>query len=418
MRTERPVLVALAILLLSGCSGPAVAPDLQPQAPADRAWTTLDSTLKCSYFCEPSVAVDAGGLILARSEGRMALSADDGRTWSPRDPPPVSQAAPPGAFQNDGLVQAGPDGRFYFSALITVYNAELQAILLDGLQVASSGDAGETWDADVYLSVATTPRSPGLGADRQWLTFGAPGEVYLSYQQVPALLVYHPVLSPAAFLLPSPPGDLMVAASADGGRTFSEFRNAVPPDQEGETQIIGAGAVSGGRLFVPYLRFGARDEAAVAVSDNGGASFRAVPVGPPGDFFPRLAAAADGTLHMAWKTVEDDVVVASSADGGEIWTPATAWSAGNATSSPWMSVDAEGALDVVWLEALGGGSYRLMYRHGAAQAPGDATELARLEAPDTVRAYTDYVHFDRLPDGRIAVIHGDIGTGKAFLIVG
>src|SRR5688572_16907556 len=223
---------ALLVLLLSGClgSGPTGNDDSGdggstgkdpdgdgplPIGGAARNWTTVELPLGCAYFCEPTVAIDAGGAILVRS-GQMAISLDGGASFEPRSPPPLPQAAPPGSFQNDGLVQAGPDGRFYFSALITYYSPELQSIVLDGLQVASSADDAVTWDVDTYLSAATTPQSTGLGADRQWLTFGGPGEVYLGYQQVRAALVYHPTLADPASRVPPPPGEIQVAASQDG----------------------------------------------------------------------------------------------------------------------------------------------------------------------------------------------------------
>src|SRR5688572_11557020 len=132
--------LGMAVVLasaLAGCQDDA--PTSLPAAePAKRTWQQLDVPLGCSAFCEPNLAVDAQGRILAWSEGQLALSPDGGRTWETRQQPPPPLQAPPGAYQNDALVQAGPDGRFYFSALLTYFVPLVAggALVLDGIQVA------------------------------------------------------------------------------------------------------------------------------------------------------------------------------------------------------------------------------------------------------------------------------------------
>lgn len=368
------------------------------------AWSILELPLTCRFFCEPSVAIQANGDTLVRSDGGLAFAGNGLASFSPRSPPPVPLAAAPGSFQNDGIVQAGPDGRFYFCALITLYEPTTRSLLLDGIQVASSTDGGATWDRDAFLSVATTPTHAALGADRQWLTFGKPGELYLSYQQIPAVFSNDPALRGRE---PAPPGALRMAFSSDGGRTFGDFVEA--SGEEG-FHILGAGAVdAGGRLYVPY---NARTGTVVAFSDDHGATFRrAQPSTAAADFFPHLAVLADGTVVAAWKDAQGQVSTAASHDRGEHWDPPAAWGR-NATGSPWLVPHPVG-FAVAWLEARGDGQFQVQ-----AAWPGHApTRTANLTAPDTARAYTDYVSAAALPGGGLAVVYGDTGAGRALLAV-
>jgi hypothetical protein len=404
----RSLPLAAALLLLAGCAAPTVQPGTAAGAPPP--WTILPLGAPCPYFCEPSLAALPDGSVAVLSNGALSLAPRVDAAFAPRELPKVPREAFPGSFQNDGLVQAGPDGRLYFSALLTYYDPQTQSLLLDGLQVASSADGGKSWDRDAYLGAATTPTHPGLGADRQWLTFGKPGEVYLSYQQVGAVLTYGP-LAPAQPYLPAPPGSMRVAASSDGGATFTDFREASAGERS--YRIIGAGATdAGGRLAVPY---NTGDGPKAALSDDHGATFRQVAIAGGGaDFFPRLETLADGSWAATWKSNDERVLASVSADRGEHWSAPTEWGA-NATSSPWL-VALPGGFGIAWLTVRGEGAYTVM----AGREQGGARSVwavANLTAPKGARSYTDFVHAAALPDGRMAILFADTKERHAFLAV-
>lgn len=388
------LLVVTTLLLAAGCTAPDAA---SPTPPVVRPPTLLvDTQLGCARFCEPSIAALPDGRLLVLADA-LGFQASPGAPFQVRPTPPMPLEAPPSAFQNDAIVQAG-HGRFYYCALITAFDPVTLSLVMDGIQVAWTDDDAQTWHT-TYLSVATTPTHSALGADRQWLTFGEAQDVYVSYQQITAVLSFGPLRGP--LFAAKPPGSVRVAASRDGGQSFGDFQEAAAP---GDSYILGAGTTLGQRLFVPY---NSAHGVKVAISDDHGATFRQVlaAAGTP-DFFPRLEALANGSLALAWKD-GSDLRTAWSRDGSSWSAPAT-WDT-NVTSSPWL-VPSQDSWAVAWLHADGHGAYGLMLGRDAM-----SVRLANLTAPDSPRAYTDYVMAAALPGGRVAVVGADTQAGAAYV---
>lgn len=173
---------------------------------------------------------------------------------------------------------------------------------------------------------------------------------------------------------PTPP-DLRVAISADGGRTFSYPTIAVSSS--------GVGVVWG---------------------------------------FPALAEACDHVLHAAWVTPLEsglqDVVVASSSDGGATWGAPVSWSGPDTlTAGPGIAAG-DGVLNVAWYRVTAPGqSSSLIFARG--RPDGSSVErtvvvdgiVARPSTPaPRNEANTDFAAFALLPDGRAAIVWSDNGV--------
>lgn len=401
----------LVMLLASGCIGNPVSSPLPVIANTlVSEWTITDTELSCDYFCEPTIATDDAGTVFLLSERRLIAGPING-PFEPRTLPPVPSEAVPDSFQNDALLQVHAD-RLYLSALITHYSSDLQTLVLEGIQVASSNDGGKSWPHDTFVWLGSNPTTPALGSDRQWLTFDAADDVmYLSYQQAHAILGFDAPLGGVLEMLPKPEGNIQVATSLDRGGTFGNFVNAVGETERNSIQIVGLGESVDGRLFVPYYSYAQPPSSMVAISDDEGASFRQLQVGPVGDFFPRLLHAEDGLYYLA-KSPDGILGMSRSTDGGETWTSSPQWEAAGVRASPWAERQVGLGLHVAWLEQANGTSYQLLYRNGTLDSPGRVEVIANLTAPDSARTYTDFLHFTLSPGGQPMIVYGDMKDGK------
>lgn len=404
------LLVALLIApaLMAGCASEApgiVIGEAQP--PVLPTYASAETGLpECGGFCEPSIAVSADGVIAALARGTIAVSQDEGATFELRTVPPVPERAVPGAFQNDELVQYAPDGRLYYSALLTNYDFVTQSIVLDGVQVASSPDDGTTWDVNTLLSLATTPMENAVGADRQWLAFGK-DEVYLTYHEVSPILNY---ATGTMVMLPVE-DNIVVARSTDGGRTFSPFTRVFTGDDASDSFIGGRPVVDdAGRLMLAAFRYdGQGGSLWFVTSDDDGRTFTYEQIASTGDMFPTVAVQG-AQVVVAYKNMDGRIVLMQSLDGGATWDEGIGWTEATETavSSPWVEPRENGDLDVVWIQELDEGAYALRHTRGAQiTAETRAVVAPRFEGSPGIRANTDFAHFAHLPDGRIATIYGD-----------
>lgn len=300
-------LVVLA-LLVAGCAAP---PQIQPPAPAQSLGTPLPNALLVHAGCgkygcfEPSlVFLPTGEALLVNSfAGPVWALATTGNATSLGAVPLPAGAFPVGATGApiaDGLLQQGPDGRTYYTAL---HGQGLAAALYghNAVQVASSPNGGRTWDRNLLLPVEG-PNFMGPGSDRQWLAFGPAPELYLSLTTVGTVT--------------------RVAHSADGGLTWSPFVLV-----EAGQPMVGFGPAGPGVVLPDGSFCLARSSGLtsgtlrVACSRDHGASFQMTEADPRGGaFMPATAATPDGALHVAW-LVGGEARLTTSVDGGRSWQP-------------------------------------------------------------------------------------------------
>lgn len=405
MPSPKPTLTLALAALLAGCLSGTPAADVGTvDAPPEGA-RLVDTTAGCAWFCEPSVAVDGEGRWFVLGDA-LRVSEDEGTTWGEAGVPPVPR---PNAFQTDGLIQAAPDGTLWYSALVASCPLAVSCnpFVLYGVQVARATapvPTPEDWES-VFLSAPTHPR--GVGADRQWLSFGPDGLVCVSFQHVGAAFLSAPVPLPR----PSQ-SDLRVSCAKDPG-AFPDFVSAV----DGQPVSIINGRPSfdaSGAMFIPHFRYDGGARLEVSVSTDGGRTFEARGVGGVGAWFPALAVSPDGTLHVAWN---DDGTLrhASSADQGASWSEPEALTLPKerVVSSPWLEAG-PGGVTVAWFTQEGSEeTNRLEAWRGGAR-----TVLASgLENGAYRYAGTDFAHFALDASGRALVLVPDLGAEETRLAV-
>lgn len=412
--------LVLAVLLvtsgMAGCIGgdDAASPSEASSSPSPNASLALDDAVtamdECTFACfEPTVAVDPEGRIFVAEGAAMnrsgdtqfrgpagaglVRSTDGGATFEPLGVPQIPGNALPETVQGDSLVQVGPDGSLYFSALLG--NGLDPATVLYGIQVARSDDGGETWATNTVISVTEDPQSGAFDTDRQWLGFGSDGTVYLSYAHYPA------------------PLGVFLHHSDDRGETWSEPSVVATAAERAAYRGVWSGqagppVVDGqGTVYVPMVW--ATEElqeppaVRVAASTDQGSSwehheaFRA-PVA--GDGFPMLTVDAQDRLHLAALSGEG-LTVTTSTDGAQTWNDPTRWTDRDPPNgtAPWIET-VDGNLTVAYYENDGNGSVSLEL----AQRPLDADRGTGFTERVTVAeglpsAHTDFAHFVEGPSG-------------------
>jgi hypothetical protein len=238
-----------------------------------------------------------------------------------------------------------------------------------------SGDAAVAWvdqsNKDVFFQriparggAGTSPvnvsRSPGTFSwlPRLALVPGSPDSLLLVWQEI-------------IFSGGSHGGDILLALSADGGRTFStpvNLSSSIGGDGKGR---ISRDVWHNGSFD---LAAGPRGEAYVAWTEydgplwfcrsvDGGKSFskpQQVADGRGGDpaRAPSMALGRDGEVYLAWTVGENpaaDIHLAKSSDGGRSFSaPRTVAASRNYSDAPKLSVDTSGVLHLVYAESSGG----------------------------------------------------------------
>jgi hypothetical protein len=225
------------------------------------------------------------------------------------------------------------------------YNVYVASLNLASINVATSLDRGTTF--------SQVPVVEGVPVDdREWIAASGAST---------ALLSYHDILT----------NNIDVLRSDDAGTTFVQTARAIPDtDYKAQSNELGnividhrntpAGGAPGD--FFAYQSFVAPhdpnssnfDEAFVAVSKDGGATFTDLPVPcsytPGKDLdhnFPNVSVAPDGTLWYAWSD-DTNVKTAVSHDHGQTWA-----CSGNVATGlkrgifPWLAATSAG-VDLVF----------------------------------------------------------------------
>jgi len=397
-------LAALLLLLLAGCSGkPATQAGLHgdPTAPA-AAWsfgTPVQALDACKYAnCyEPTIAADPQGRLFVADgvTSKVAVSADGGKTWTPRDPP----AMPMGLTgdQSDVIVQVAPTGRLYWSALVVAYPPTGGGAVLFGIQVAWSDDGAATWAGTSFTS--PVQGAPVLYPDRQWLGFAPDGTMYVTYNQIPSAI--------------------WIARSADKGQTWSGWRPAASsPERGGGIGQSGPPVVdSKGRVYVPAcaIATGAADAnggTQVYYSDDQAATFAKTLVSGGCSWFPILAVARDDTLVLA--NQPGSVTLSVSRDGGKSFDALGKWGKPTADAAAWPVPGPGDELRVAWFDAGASTADLHVARGTLSHGLADDAKVGTAQGTGSTRttARTDYASAALLPDGRLATVFVDGKTAK------
>ncbi len=166
-------------------------------------------------------------------------------------------------------------------------------------------------------------------------------------------------------------GEILVAVSDDGGRSFAEPVNlSRSREGDGKGRIdrnvwhngsLDVAAAPGGRVFAAWTEYDGR--LWLAHSSDGGRSFsRPVlvagdPPAPPARA-PALAVKSDGAVALAWATGDDpagDIRIALSSDGGRSFSaPRPVEVTPGYSDAPKLAFDGRGVLHVVHAESVGG----------------------------------------------------------------
>ena len=407
------LLAVLAVVaLVAGCAAhsPPTAPTPQPAKPplSFMVATAIPACKDRFNICsEPTVAVMKDGRAFASSViGGLAISTDGAANWTPVADPPLPTGAPPDVFVNDVQLVASGTTLYYCSILTdSQFVAAANAFVLAGLQVASSPDGGKTWPLNVYLG-ATSSGSTTVGADRQWLAVAPQGDLYISYLHATPLLTSTPLGVP----IPEPSravgGQLEVAHSTDGGKSWSAF---VPITDRG---VLAGGPIvvaPEGSLLVPLMAYSS-GEVRVGTSLDQGKTWTLETVAKGDDmgtWFPVLTTLAPDQRFIAWDRAKDNAIVASAWDpAAKVWTAPHVWSeeGSKAEVGPWVADARAGEHDIVWLTENGTDTDRhgdVVLARGNDSGPNTRAILASNVSYFNRGANGDFAHYARFTDGRI-----------------
>jgi hypothetical protein len=302
------------------------------------------------------------------------VSFDRGASWMRPDPPPFSRCAG-GNPTNDGdyeratdpWVSFGPDGTAHQIALSVsgpAPNFDISAVL-----VSSSRDGGRTWGPITTLQRDTTA---ALFNDKESIT-ADPTDSRFVYAVWDRLQIQDPTMATSPFS-----GDTLFARSTNGGRTWEPTRTILDFPDNSRIQTLGNQiVVLGNGDVVNVMNLIDRGLPLVAVqrSEDKGVTWSAPIIvdvlfssatqgqgvvdpfdGHPvrtGDLLPEAAAdprRGSDDLHIVWQDIRftlaaplpifnDQIVIASSTDGGESWSDPRRVSSNKLTQAFTGSVD-------------------------------------------------------------------------------
>ncbi|MBW8865896.1 MAG: exo-alpha-sialidase [Acidobacteria bacterium] len=191
----------------------------------------------------------------------VSTSHDGGRTWTSGFVPPISPDLP--FTFGDPTLATDRRGNIFYASLGTDATGDHGGIIVN-----KSTDHGSTFGAATVVAVDD-------GSDKEWMAIGpdptAPSRdnIYITWTSFVADANGNTV-----------GGELWLARSIDGGRTFTSRRLFAPVDDGAQSAFIQFSNPvvdsSTGRLYIPFLHFSNTDADNVRVlaSDDGGVTFR------------------------------------------------------------------------------------------------------------------------------------------------
>jgi hypothetical protein len=237
-----------------------------------RIGSNIDVSNEPGPQSETSIAVNpenpkqivAGSNEIFRLPMRGYFSADGGKTWSGVDlplPPNVTNSAV--NFGSDPGVAWDTKGNVYYVYIIVFFNLGFDAVTATEMAVARSSDAGQTWVSTYFALENGSARfndKPMITVDTS-PTSPFLNRIYVAWDRFAGAS--------------SANNGILSSFSSDGGRTFS-------------TPVFASSVASG----------------------------------PKGDIGADPFTSPDGTLHVAWHDVQNNLlVVASSTNGGASFGP-------------------------------------------------------------------------------------------------
>ena len=313
---------------------------------------------------EPSIHVSRAGLVGLASENGLGSGSE---FWSATQTGGTSGASACGLTydgQPNGFGHLGASGGDVDVAIAPVQDASSHhyriytaSLNLASVNVATSVDDGKTW--------SQVPVVEGVPVDdREWIA---------AYGADTALLTYKDVAT----------GNIDVLRSDDGGNTFFQESRAIDDSSYQGFQDSELGNIvidhrnpspkpGGFWAYQSYVAPSTPDgsafnEAFLAVSDDGGATWQDKPIPCTTAFgsngldhnFPNVSVAPNGTLFY---TVSNDkaVYVAMSTDHGNTWTCSGPVSSTKQAIFPWIVATSAGE-DLVYYGAQGTGKDKTWY---------------------------------------------------------
>jgi hypothetical protein len=160
----------------------------------------------------------------------------------------------------DPVLAFGPDGTLYYAGLVCSQNL---VAFYSGVTVSASHDGGLTWNAPRMVAFTN---SPTIFHDKEWITVGANGTIYVTWTRFKANGSNPYVASP-----------IVLSSSTDGGVTWSDWVPVSDPSHpydQGSVPLV----APDGTLYVAYegstpASGYAADAIILARSTDGGKTF-------------------------------------------------------------------------------------------------------------------------------------------------
>ncbi len=210
---------------------------------------SYDDGTQCYYPQTESIIVanptNSNNVLVAANEPRMDghavySSMDGGKTWiNVMLPGWTKTTNGQGVFSRldtcgDPNLAFGPDGTAYYSGLVC---STSKIAFYSGLAVASTHDGGRTWSAP--RMVAFTNSNNNFN-DKDWITVGADGAVYVTWSRFKFIPSQGYVASP-----------IVISESHDGGQSWSDWvavSDSSHPYDQGSFPLV----APDGTLYVAY----------------------------------------------------------------------------------------------------------------------------------------------------------------------
>ncbi len=322
---------------------------------------------------EPTIGVDTRGRVFfpaatfdalppgsPRQQAHTILltSGDRGRTWRNVQPRVAGQDAHPVTL--DPYVHVD-------KATGRIFNIDL---LGAGSVLSTSDDSGETWTTNPLTSAGVN--------DHQTLFTGPPPVGN------PSMIPIDPEFPRIVYYCINSVAEATCSASRDGGRTFTQTGTFPFPGgyQPGGKNFGICGSLHGhgvtdskGRIYIPQGRC---LEPTIAVSEDGGATWRNAIVAPGvGASFIQTSVAvdaADNVYYTWWDDIHRLPYLSVSRDAGKTWGPA-------------MMIAPPGVREVNWPTIDAGDPGRIAITFPGTTAVGDDNE----RSTDLSRPWNSYV---------------------------